>query len=186
MIYLSNFATWKNKPGGVSIAAITPRRFTGDVCKDLAPPWSLVKAFKAGKITDAEFITEYGHQIYTLDFEKIAADMDGKTLLCYCDKNALCHRSLLALFLYNELGTKFEEREGFGELFTVPFEEVGNPLEFTLRAEDVEKYSLQSLLLTVEEKKELGLQYRSAEHIILNKWLVLKQKKLLHLYRQGG
>jgi hypothetical protein len=166
MIYLSNFAASGNHPDAVSIAAITPRGFKGGVRKDLAPPFSLVKAYKDEKITEAEYIMEYGKRIYSLDIERIAGELDGKILLCYCDKNAMCHRTLLGLFLNTELGVEVEEIGGFGELFTVPFNEVGNPLTLFLTPEQIEKHGLQDL----------------GTNNIIGKWRELKKRNLLNLF----
>jgi hypothetical protein len=167
MIYLSNFNTAGSDDRAVSIAAITPRGFKGAVRKDLAPKFSLVKAYKAGKITEAEYIMEYGWQIYALDLEQVAKEMDGKILLCYCDKNELCHRLLLGLILHSELGVEIEEIGGFGDILTVPFNEVGNPLIITLSDKEIE---------------ENGLQYLGTNDII-GKWRELKDLNLLNLYQ---
>jgi hypothetical protein len=150
----------------VSIAAITPRGFKGAVRKDLAPPFSLVKAYKDEKITEAEYILEYGKRIYALDLERIAEELDEKILLCYCDKNAMCHRTLLGLFLHTELGVEVEEIGGFGELFTVPFNEVENPMTLFLTPEQIEKHGLQDL----------------ETNDIIGKWKELKKRNLLNLF----
>ena len=151
--------------------------------KDLSPPWPLVKALQDEKITEAEFMAEYGNKIYAMDLEKTAADLEGKIACCYCDKNALCHRTLLGLILYNELGVEVEEIGGFGELFTVPFKEVGNIYHFKPKIEDVEKFDLRDLLLAEDEIKKLGLQYSESPYIVINKWLELKKRNLLNLYQ---
>jgi hypothetical protein len=166
MIYLSNFKTAGFDDRAASIAAITPKGFKGEVRKDLSPKWSLVKAYKDGKITEAEYIMEYGKKIYALDLERIADELDGKILLCYCDKNAMCHRTLLGLFLHTELGADVEEIGGFGELFTVPFNEVENPLMLTLSDKNIEKHGLQDL----------------GTNNIIGKWRELKKRGLLNLY----
>jgi hypothetical protein len=166
MIYLSNFKTAGFDNRAVSIAAITPRGFKGAVRKDLSPKWSLVKAYKAGTITINEYILTYGKQIYALDLERIAEQLDEKILLCYCDKNDFCHRTLLGLFLHTELGVAIEEIGGFGDLFNMPFNEVMNPLDFSLLPENVEKYGLQDL----------------GTNNIIGKWRELKKRGLLNLY----
>ncbi|MDR0374726.1 MAG: hypothetical protein LBH85_03275 [Treponema sp.] len=166
MIYLSNFAMAGKDSRAVSIAAITPRGFKGAVRKDLAPPFSLVKAYKDEKITEAEYILEYGKRIYALDLERIAEELDEKILLCYCDKNAMCHRTLLGLFLHTELGVEVEEIGGFGELFTVPFNEVENPMTLFLTPEQIEKHGLQDL----------------ETNDIIGKWKELKKRNLLNLF----
>jgi len=168
MIYLSNFATAGKDDRAVSIAAITPRGFKGEVRRDLAPPFSLVKAYKAGKINDVEYIIEYGKQIYALDLDKIAADLDGRIALCYCAKTDFCHRQLLGLILYNELGVKVEEIGGFGERFAYPFEEVGNPYAVFLTPEEAAENKLQDLKLV--------------DRNIVGWWKELKARGLTHLY----
>jgi uncharacterized protein YeaO (DUF488 family) len=182
MIYLSNFKTAGHDDRAVSIAAITPRGFKGEIRKDLSPPWSLVKAVKNEEKTETEFMQEYGSKIYAMDLEKIASDLEGKIACCYCHKSALCHRSLLGLILYNELGVEVEEIGGFGELFTVPFKEVGNPLCYMPEAEDVEKYGLRDLLATPEEIKAMGFTFDETPYIIYNKWKEFRNRGLSHIY----
>ena len=183
MIYLSNFKTAGKDDRAVSIAAITPRGFKGEIRKDLSPPWSLVKAVKNEEKTETEFMIEYGNKIYAMDLEEIASSLEGKIACCYCDKNALCHRTILGLILYNELGVEVEEIGGFGELFTTPFKEVGNLYHFKPKIEDVEKYGLQDLLLPEDEVNKLGLQYSETPYILINKWLDMKKRNLLYLYQ---
>jgi hypothetical protein len=113
---------------------------------------------------------EYGRQIYALDLERIAEELDGKILLCYCDKNAMCHRTLLGIFLHTELGIEVEEIGGFGELFNVPFNEVENPLTLILNDEQIEKYNLRDL----------------GTNNIIGKWRELKKRNLLHLFSPKG
>jgi hypothetical protein len=138
MIYLSNFATAGKDDRAVSIAAITPKGFAGIIRKDLAPKWSLVKSLKDGKITPLEYMADYTAQLYRLDLEQVAADLEGKVLLCYCKKTQFCHRHLLGMLLHKEFGVEVEEIGGFAEGDARIFAESGYPIEYRLDDEDMQ------------------------------------------------
>jgi uncharacterized protein YeaO (DUF488 family) len=137
MIYLSNFATAGKDDRAVSIAAITPKGFTGIIRKDLAPKWSLVKSYKDGKITPLEYMIDYTAQLYKLDLEQVAADLEGKVLLCYCKKTQFCHRSLLGMLLHKEFGVEVEEIGGFTDGDAQIFKESGYPIKIIIEESDL-------------------------------------------------
>jgi hypothetical protein len=138
MIYLSDFRTAGKDARAVSIAAITPKGFKGEVRKDLAPPFSLVKKYKKGEITTLEYAFGYTRIIYDHDLDTLAKELDGRVLLCYCSKNDFCHRLLLGLYLHKETGVEVEEIGGFGTILTAPLDEVDPPVSFTLLEDDPE------------------------------------------------
>ena len=106
-----------------------------------------------------------------MDLDRLAKKLDGHILLCYCSKDEMCHRVLLALILHNELGVELEEIGGFSDkLFLYPFTEVGNPILFTPTMEQIEKYDLADFL-------EDG-------HII-DKWKALNEKEKLQFYYES-
>jgi len=142
MIYLSNFRTAGKDSRAISIAAITPKWFKGAIRKDLAPKFSTVTKFKKGEITNAQYIAEYCDVIYSHDLDKLAEELDGHVLLCYCSKNDMCHRLLLGLYLQVETGVKIEEIGGFGDRFAESFEKNGVPMQILLDDKDKDRYKL--------------------------------------------
>jgi len=142
MIYLSNFRTAGKDKRAVSIAAMTPKDFEGEVRKDLAPKLSTLTAYKKGEITDMEYIAEYVNVIYSHDIDRLAEELDGHVLLCYCPKTALCHRLLLAQYLHLETRVEFEEIGGFAEAWQVPVKNKAHPLEMALSEDMLNKCDL--------------------------------------------
>jgi hypothetical protein len=136
MIYLSNFRTAGKDERAISIAAITPKWYKGAVRKDLAPKLSTLTKFKKGEITMMEYAFEYTKIIYSHDLDKLAEELDGHVLLCYCSKNDMCHRLLLGLYLNRETGIEVEEIGGFGNIITAPITEVDHPVTFILQKDD--------------------------------------------------
>jgi uncharacterized protein YeaO (DUF488 family) len=185
MIYLSNFAMAGKDSRAVSIAAITPRGFKGTVRKDLAPPFSLVKAFQDDRITMEQYIAEYCGKIYQMDLENIASDLEGKIALCYCKKDQFCHRTLLGLILHCELDTDVEEIGGFAEANAQSYELKENPMSYNPTMDMVEKYGMRDLLLTDGEKKAAGFMDLSRP-VLYNKWREMKNRGLLDLYKPGS
>jgi uncharacterized protein YeaO (DUF488 family) len=182
MIYLSSFAMAGKDGRAVSIAAITPRGFKGAVRKDLAPPFSLVKAFKDEKITMEQYIGEYCNRIYQLDLERIAADLDGKIALCYCGKEQLCHRTLLGLVLHAELDAEVEEIGGFADAEAQSYELKENPMCHRPTPDYLKKYGIEDLALTEKEAAAAGFADLSTP-VIYNKWREMKKRGLLGCYR---
>lgn len=108
-VYTSYFANTRGIPFTklVSIARKTPPGFNGLVASELAPPWDLVQAFKAGKISIEEFIYVYHDKILKrLDPNDICNKYAGKVLCCY-EKNTFCHRQLVLLWLEANLGKEY-------------------------------------------------------------------------------
>jgi len=170
MIYLSNFRTAGNDPRAISIAALTPKGFKGERRKDLAPKFSTVKNFKDGKITNAQYIAEYCDIIYSHDLDKLVKELDGHILLCYCEKNEICHRFLLGLYLKVETGIEVEEIGGFDEKFKESFEKNGIPMR---------------LLLSEEEKNKYGLHNKYEDDNIIGHWRELNAIGANELFING-
>jgi hypothetical protein len=142
LIYLSNFRTAGNDDRAISIAAITPRWYKGEVRKDLAPKLSTLTSFKKGKITNVQYIYEYCKVIYSHNLDDLVKELDNHVLLCYCGKNDICHRLLLGLYLKIETGVEVEEIGGFGEAFIEAFEKNGAPMRILLEEKDKDQYKL--------------------------------------------
>ena len=143
MIYLSNFSTAGKDNRAISIAAITPKWYKGAIRKDLAPKLSTLTKYKKGEITAMEYIAEYVNVIYSHDLDKLAEELDGHVLLCYCSKNDMCHRGLLGIYLQTETGIKVEEIGGFNERFVEAFKNNDPPMRILLESDkDKDKYNL--------------------------------------------
>jgi len=167
MIQISNFRKSGKSPNAISIAAITPKWYTGAVRKDLAPKLSILTKYKKGEITMAEYLYEYVHQIYTFDLDKLAKELDGHVLLCYCSRNELCHRLVLAHYLLVETGMEFEEIGGFGEIIgNRDIKKINPPVEVMVKAKGL---------------KDIGISDKEPTNIV-GKWKILKEKNRLDLY----
>ena len=65
----------------------------------LAPSKFLLNDYKAGRITDAQYTVLYeGDVLAMLPVDKVAKDLEGKTLLCW-EARGFCHRHLVAKWL---------------------------------------------------------------------------------------
>ena len=107
MIYTSYFSSKKyNKEQGISISRWN-KFWDGDVYLDLAPSsdllswWkSLSKDLQQDNYYQQLYFTYYRQE--TLDKlgpHKVAADLDGKVLLCYEKSTDFCHRHIVAAWL---------------------------------------------------------------------------------------
>ena len=171
MIYLSNFRTAGKDDRAISVAAITPKWYKGAVRKDLAPKLSTLTKYKKGEITEAEYAFEYVDMIYTHDLDKLAEELDGHILLCYCSKNDFCHRLLLGLYLHKETGIEVEEIGGFGNIITKPFNEVTLPVVFPTCREELDAngltdWNIDDLVGHWQELKKLGKAHLFTEEFV--------------------
>lgn len=80
--------------------------------KTFAPTWDIVLGIKQGKITEHEYKLEY---LYLLakslkenkqEWDKLLS-LDQVTFVCYCPKNAFCHRKILADFLVKHFNCEY-------------------------------------------------------------------------------
>jgi len=170
MIYLSNFRTAGKDSRAISIAAITPKWFKGAIRKDLAPKFSTVTKYKNGEITPLEYMCVYANIVYSHDLDKLAEELDGHILLCYCSKNDLCHRLILGSYLNIETGVEVEEIEGFGENWQDGF---------------AKKDRFVDLFLTEEEKDKYSLRGKFEDDNIVGHWRELKKLGLTSLFTSG-
>lgn len=96
------------------IGDVLPAEFLGlDVTRKsgmptLAPPWELVRNYKAGRIDEAAYERVYRRLMEQSQVEHFVVwdglleeGVDGKVLclLCYCPRGAFCHRLVLAQIL---------------------------------------------------------------------------------------
>ena len=161
MIYLSNFRTAGKDSRAVSIAAITPKGYKGEVRKDLAPKLTTLSKYKKGEITAMQYVGEYCDVIYSHDLDKLAEELDGRVLLCYCSKNELCHRLLLGIYLKVETGIEVEEIGGFGGTYADVFAKNIVPMRIILDEE--------------EDKDRFGLHGKFEDDNIVGHWRELKK-----------
>ena len=59
----------------VSIARITPEWFYGQELKELAPSIDLLKRYKAGKVSEDLYKTEYYQQLDQVKWKKVLKDL---------------------------------------------------------------------------------------------------------------
>ena len=115
-IYTSNFAYAGRHADPSTLVAIcrgVPPWFHGETYPALAPNASLLSLYKTGRITEAEFSERYRRETLSkLDPAEVFTALRGKVLVCWCARNAFCHRRLVLKWLADGLG---EDRIG-GEL----------------------------------------------------------------------
>ena len=93
-------------------------------------------------MTNIEYIEEYTKIVYSHDLDRLAEELDGHVLLCYCSKDVVCHRYLLGKYLYIETSIEVEEIGGFSDIFAESFAKKEHPMELILTTEDKDKYNL--------------------------------------------
>lgn len=112
VIGTSNFKISGTKPNAISIAQ-SARTFKGETYMPLVPPNSpvnIVKEYRAGRMTADKYAEIYKAEVLDkLDPVKVAADLNGKILLCHEDPGRFCHRRLVADWLHKTLGIDVPE-----------------------------------------------------------------------------
>jgi hypothetical protein len=107
----SNFSTHTKHrfPNPVSISRFSPQDYDGRIYLDLAPSAELLSFYK--KTQDVrKFRDAYNLQLSKLDPAKVVADLGNDAiLLCFEDRNAFCHRRLVADWFYSKLGVLVSE-----------------------------------------------------------------------------
>lgn len=107
MIYTSYFASKKyNKNQGISISRYN-KFWQGEVYSELFPSTSLLAWWKslseeAQKCQDYQQIYFEAYKQETLaklDPNKVAAELEGRVLLCYEKSENFCHRHIVAAWL---------------------------------------------------------------------------------------
>jgi uncharacterized protein (DUF488 family) len=117
----SSFKISGKDPRAVSIARYPPWRgplaFKGRRYLTLAPSVGLLKAWKAGEITQAEYTDRfYRETLSPLDPRQVYQELGKDSIhLCFEDPGEFCHRRLVANWLEEALGISVLE-SGFREL----------------------------------------------------------------------
>lgn len=82
-----------------------------NIYSPLVPPWYLVRAYKSGSITPAQYSRVYVEKILDkLDWSDLVNDLEQSVLLCWCKPTEFCHRRLVRNWL-NKNGIICEELE---------------------------------------------------------------------------
>lgn len=119
MVFTSYFSKYKGAQG-VSVANKTPDWANCTTCKELMPPWGLVRSYKDGKISWKEFRKTYIRQLKKLDVNEFYRKLNGKVLLCWEGLDKPCHRHILKEW-FNRNGYSCEELEAEVETETCAY-----------------------------------------------------------------
>jgi len=80
----------------VSISQWPPKGYTGEKYKQLAPTPGIIKDYKAGKLSNEDYVPRYIREVLDkLDPIKVYHELNGKILLCYEKSEDFCHRHLV-------------------------------------------------------------------------------------------
>ena len=104
MIYTSYFAKMKSmreqeKEKCIAVSVSKPKGIEIETYTDLVPIYYLVRDKKLGAISEEDYTKIYNEHLDKLDVHKVAKELDGKILLCWCGKDKFCHRHLIAKWL---------------------------------------------------------------------------------------
>lgn len=115
VIYTSYFAKAGTNPANVAIT-VRPPMFAANMahCKELAPSWTLVNAFKTGQINEEQYKVRYLEILRRKKIrpEDVVASLpDGAILLCYEKTGVFCHRHIAAEWLRQAPDVEVKELE---------------------------------------------------------------------------
>lgn len=76
--------------------------------KHFAPTWNMVMDHKNGIITDQQYIDQYipilqSIPVHVWDW---FLNAEVRTLVCFCQRDAFCHRNLVVQFIQQTLGSR--------------------------------------------------------------------------------
>lgn len=115
VLYTSYFGRIKDiqraglKP--VSVSLWVPKWYTGERALELAPAESTLRKYKAGRLTNDEYLVEFAEVLKKLNPRKVARQFDGCALMCYEKSDDFCHRHLIREWL-SYFGIDSEEWDG--------------------------------------------------------------------------
>ena len=107
MIQTSYFAKAARLPNAVAISQGIPKWYNGARYIPLAPSWEIIHLKDPGLYK----IRYYQEVLSKLDPKQVAADLDGRILLCHEKDSTFCHRRIVAEWLEADLGIKVPEME---------------------------------------------------------------------------
>lgn len=100
----------------VCVARYMPRGMHCDHDRSLAPTHEILSNYKAGRLTDADYVLKYKADVLDkLDPAKVYEKYNNKVLCCYEKPTDFCHRHLIRLWLISagyeceELGCKYTD-----------------------------------------------------------------------------
>lgn len=104
MVYTSYFGGLKKLKADPSrvicVARYLPRELNCKQALELAPTAELLKEYKAGRLTDLDYVLKYKAEVLDkLDPAEIVAKYDNMILCCYEKPTDLCHRHCIRLWL---------------------------------------------------------------------------------------
>lgn len=89
----------------VAISLGIPDYFNGEIVRELNPSRKLISEFLYAGMNEEEYEREYRSSVLSkLSANEIYNKVKGKVMLCYCDKNKMCHRKIVLKWLSEELG----------------------------------------------------------------------------------
>ena len=100
MIQTSYYGKSGSLPNAVCISTRPPDWLRNRIAEypDLAPRRDMLK------MGTKQYCDEFQRILERLNPQKVAADMEGKVMLCYEKQGEFCHRHIVARWLYDELG----------------------------------------------------------------------------------
>jgi uncharacterized protein YeaO (DUF488 family) len=110
--YYANPALRKFK--GIRIQISTSKPFWHKVdtsIEALYPGWELVKGHKEGTLNDEEYTKKYIKHLDSLNWDGILKYLQSNDciLLCWCRKDAFCHRHILRHYLRDKFNLEIKE-----------------------------------------------------------------------------
>lgn len=110
MIKTSCFSRHGTHEWAVSIAIAKPKWCKCREYKQLAPTHALLKAWRAGELSESEYEKWYLDAVLNrVDPEHVLRDLDNKILLCHEKPGDFCHRRLASGWLELCLGIQVPE-----------------------------------------------------------------------------
>ena len=118
-IYTSNYASIKKFTNKdyifIGISGTVPDWFKEERLLILAPTWSLVRDYKAGEITEAQYRKEFIALLKrrNINFKHVVKELkNNSVLLCYEKAGEFCHRRIVAQLIEQKTGIIVKELEG--------------------------------------------------------------------------
>ena len=97
----------------ISIARWSPKWFTGEECKILAPSANLLERYRNGITNSDDYTKEYTAYLDSLDLTELINNLTARehdiVLCCYEKPTDFCHRHVLAEYCNKKYGTDIIE-----------------------------------------------------------------------------
>jgi len=102
MITESSFFTsiWNNQSMGVAISRTVPSGWIGRRYPKLYPPAALLRAWRVGEVTEAEYTEIYQREVLSkLDVAQVKAELGPDAVLLCWERTGFCHRKIVIEWL---------------------------------------------------------------------------------------